>query len=35
MNFSKHANSKNESSPTNGTSFSFLLNFMFAIEMKK
>ena len=35
MNFSKHANNKYESSITNATSFSFLLYFMFAIEMKK
>ena len=35
MNFSKHANSEYGSSLTNATSFSFLLYFMFAIEMKK
>ena len=35
MNFPKHANSKYESSITNATCFSFLLYFMFAIEMKK
>jgi len=35
MNFSKHENSQYESSLTNATSFSFLLYFMFTIEMKK
>jgi len=34
MNFSKHANSKYESSITNATSYSFLHYFMFAIEWK-
>jgi len=35
MNFSKHANSEYESSITNPTGFSFILYFIFAIEMKK
>jgi len=35
MNFFKYGNSKCESSITSATSFSFLLYFMSAIEMKK